>query len=64
MSASPEGLITLEFEVGEPIQGTLRDRQGDRHPFRGWLELCAEIDQAWLQGNRESPEERLARHPS
>jgi hypothetical protein len=63
VSASPEGPITLEFEADEPIQGTLRDQQGDRHPFRGWLELCAAIDQAWLLGKDESPEDGPA-HPS
>ena len=47
MSAPAEGLITLELQAGDPIQGTLRDQQGDRHVFRGWLELCAAIDQAW-----------------
>jgi hypothetical protein len=39
--------VTLEFEPGDPIKGRLLDREGAKHPFHGWLELCAEIERAW-----------------
>jgi hypothetical protein len=39
--------ITVEFEPGEPIQGRFTDATGATRPFRGWLELCAQIERAW-----------------
>lgn len=39
--------ITLEIEPeSDPIVGLLRDGRGERHEFRGWVQLMAAVDGA------------------
>jgi hypothetical protein len=54
-----EDSISLDLRPGDPISGTLRDRRGAIHQFRGWLELCAAIDQAWQTSKDEGQLEDL-----
>ncbi len=55
-----EAPVTLSLELdpsSEPISGSLKDAQGERRSFQGWMELALALE-ALMQAARSSRSER------
>lgn len=49
----------LEIDpASDPVAGLVRDRNGRRHDFTGWLQLMAAVEEACLREPVERGDER------